>query len=140
MGRIFVVRLQDGDVLNSSIEQLAREEGIERAMLIYLGGARAGSVIIAGPEDSDAIPVKPMEALLEGVHEACGVGTIFPDESGNPVLHLHAAFGRAGDASAGCTRKKVVTWHVGELVLIEITDSTAVRRKDPATGFELVEP
>jgi len=41
--------------------------------------------------------------------------------------------------SAGCIRAGVTTWVVGEAVVIELTDSEATRRVDPATGFELLD-
>jgi predicted DNA-binding protein with PD1-like motif len=67
------------------------------------------------------------------------VGTLFPDEQGQAVLHLHAAFGRDDRATAGCIRRGVTTWVIGEVVVIELTGSDAVRRVDPVTGFELLE-
>ena len=68
-----------------------------------------------------------------------GAGTLFPDETGRPVLHLHAAFGRDDKVTAGCIRAGVTTWVVGEAVVIELTGSEATRRVDSATGFELLD-
>lgn len=39
-GRVFVIRLEDGDVLHESIEAFAREHEIQAAGLIALGGSR----------------------------------------------------------------------------------------------------
>jgi predicted DNA-binding protein with PD1-like motif len=139
LGRALVVRLEDGDVVHESIERAARAEGISRAAVILLGGADAGSRVVVGPEDGRADPIVPMERLLHDVHEMAGAGTIFPDEAGDPVLHLHAAFGRDDQVTAGCIRAGVKTWVVGEAVIIELTGSGAERRVDPATGFELLE-
>ena len=77
---------------------------------------------------------------LAGVHEIAGVGTIFPDESGKPVLHMHAALGREGITRAGCVRKGVDIWRVGEVIMIELLDNSATRKLDPSTGFELLDP
>jgi predicted DNA-binding protein with PD1-like motif len=137
---VLVIRLDDGDVMHESIEEAARAEGIARAAVILLGGARSGSRLVVGPEDGDADDIVPMERVLHDVHEAAGVGTIFPDDTGRPKLHLHAAFGRDDRAVAGCIRTGVTTWLVGEAVVIELVDSGAVRRVDEATGFELLEP
>ena len=79
-------------------------------------------------------PVVPMERVLHDVHEMAGAGTIFPDESGEPVLHLHAAFGRDDQVTAGCIRTGVKTWVVAEAVVIELTGSEATRRVDPGHG------
>src|SRR5665647_3040498 len=71
-----------------------------------------------------------MERALHDVHEMVGAGTLFPDEAGRPVLHLHAAFGRDDRVSAGCIRAGVTTWVVGEAVVIELVGSEACRRVD----------
>ena len=139
LGRALIVRLEDGDVVHECIEEAARAEGIVRAAVILLGGAAGGSRLVVGPEDGRAEPVVPMERALHDVNEMVGAGTLFPDEAGRPVLHLHAAFGRDDQVTAGCIRAGVTTWVVGEAVLIELVGSEACRRVDPATGFELLE-
>jgi predicted DNA-binding protein with PD1-like motif len=139
LGRVFVVRLEDGDVLHECIEEAARAAGVARAAVILVGGAAGGSRVVVGPEDGTARPVVPMERVLHDVHEMTGAGTIFPDESGRPVLHLHAAFGRDDRVTAGCTRNGVATWVFAEAVVIEISGSEAMRRVDAATGFGLLE-
>jgi predicted DNA-binding protein with PD1-like motif len=140
VGRVLVIRLDDGDVMHESIEAAARAEGIVRAAVILLGGAGDGSRLVVGPEDGNAADIVPMERVLHDAHEAAGVGTIFPDETGRPTLHLHAAFGRDDRVVAGCIRKGVKTWLVGEAIVIELVGSGAMRRVDAVTGFELLEP
>jgi predicted DNA-binding protein with PD1-like motif len=139
LGRALVVRLEHGDVVHECIEEAARAEGIARAAVLLLGGAGGGSRIVVGPEDGEAQPVVPMERVLHDVHEMAGAGTIFPDETGRPVLHLHAAFGRDDQVTTGCIRTGVKTWVVAEAVVIELTGSAATRRVDPATGFEVLD-
>lgn len=139
LGRVFVVRLEDGDVVHESIEALAAREGVLRAVVIALGGADDGSRVVVGPHDGRAPAIAPLERVLRGVHEMAGVGTLFPDTSGRPTLHLHAAFGRDDRVTAGCIRLGVATWVIGEVVIIELTGSAALRRVDPLTGFELLE-
>ena len=140
LGRVFVVRLEDGDVVHEAIEELARREGIGRAAVLLLGGADDGSRVVVGPHDGRAAVIEPIERVLRGVHEMAGVGTLFPDESGRATLHLHAAFGRDDRVTAGCIRLGVTTWIVGEAVVIELIDNEAARRLDPSSGFELLEP
>jgi len=139
LGRALIVRLEDGDVVHECIEEAARAEGIARAAVILLGGADGGSRMVVGPEDGRADPIVPLERTLYSVHEMVGAGTLFPDQSGRPVLHLHAAFGRDDRVTAGCIRAGVTTWVVGEAVLIELVGSAACRRVDPATGLELLD-
>lgn len=139
LGRALVVRLEDGDVVHESIEEAARAAGIVRAAVILVGGADGGSRLVVGPEDGRADPIVPMQRALHDVHEMVGVGTLFPDETGRPVLHLHAAFGRDDRVVAGCIRAGVETWLVGEVVVLELVGGGAVRRMEPASGFELLD-
>ncbi len=139
-GRIFVLRLEDGDILHESVEAFAREQGVRAAALMALGGADEGSRLIVGPEKGRSQPVMPMELLLDSVHEVAGVGTLFPDADGQPVLHMHIACGRKGETVTGCVRRGVKVWHVLEMVLWELTDTTGRRLPDAATGFELLQP
>jgi predicted DNA-binding protein with PD1-like motif len=76
---------------------------------------------------------------LAGIQEVLGVGTLFAADSGEPVLHLHVATGREGKATVGCSRAGVEVWLVGEVVILEILDTGASRKKDPATGFQLLQ-
>ncbi len=139
-GRVFVIRLEDGDVLHESLEAFAAEHGVRSAGVIAVGGADEGSVLVVGPERGDARPVIPMERALAGVHEIAGTGTVFPNARGEPVLHMHLACGREGETTTGCARRGVKVWTVMEILLFEITGTTATRVTDPAMGFELLEP
>ena len=139
-GRVFVIRLEDGDILHEEIERFAEEKSVRAATLIAVGGADEGSVLVVGPEKGRAEPVKPMTTVLENVREVAGVGTLFPDERGKPVLHMHVACGRENDTTTGCVRKGVKIWHVLELIMIELLDTVAVRKFDETTGFELLRP
>jgi len=138
-GRVLVVRLEDGDIVHECIQEAARREGVSRAAVWLVGGADEGSRVVVGPADGRAPVVEPMEHWLDEAHELVGVGTIFPDERGEPLLHLHAAFGREEHAHAGCVRLGVRTWVVGEAIVLELTGSDATRRRDPGSGFELLE-
>ena len=139
LGRVFVLRLEDGDALNKTLEAFARDRGISRGVAFYVGGGAGGTSLVVGPDASRDDAVVPLFHALAGAHETFAVGTLFPNEAGEPVLHMHAACGREGDATVGCTRAGLETWLIGEVVLIEITGTSASRRRDPATGFELLE-
>lgn len=139
IGRIFVVRLEEGERLPDAVEAFARSQGVREAMVIYVGGAREGSRLVVGPEAGRPDAIIPLVHTLAGIQEVLGVGTLFPDEAGEPVLHLHAATGREGRATVGCTRAGVEVWLVGEVIILEVVGSEAVRRKDPHTGFQLLD-
>lgn len=139
-GRVFVLRLEHGEVLHDVIERFACEKKIAAAALILVGASDRGSRLVVGPEDGDARPVIPMEHVLEEVHEIAGAGTLFPDEEGNPILHMHAANGRIETTVTGCVRSGVRIWQVAEVVLFELLGTPAKRRFEPETGFKLLSP
>ena len=139
-GRIFVIRLEDGDIVHDEIERFAREKSIRAAGLIIVGGADHGSKFVVGPEEGRATPVVPMEHVLDEVYEIAGVGTLFPDDEGSPVLHMHMASGRKSSTITGCIREGVRVWHVMEVILFELADTTGVRTHDSETGFKLLQP
>ena len=139
-GRIFVIRLEDGEILHETLEQFAVDQGIQAAYLIVLGGADRQSRLVVGPEDGRAIPVNPMTHELGHVHEIVGTGTLFPDDEGKPSLHMHVAAGRQNDTITGCVRAGVQIWQVAEVVLIELLGSTALRKLEPQLGFKLLQP
>ncbi len=113
IGRVFALRLEDGDRLPDSLEAFAKEQGLDAAMVIYVGGAKGGSRLVVGPDAAQTDAIVPLVHTLTGIQEVLGVGTLFPDEGGEPVLHLHAATGREGEATVGCSRAGVEVWLVG---------------------------
>jgi predicted DNA-binding protein with PD1-like motif len=138
-GRVFVLRLHDGDRIPDAIESLAAEKRVSTALCFFLGGAKENSRVVVGPKNAYASPPEPMVTLLEGVHEACGVGTIFADETGKPKLHMHTSFGRNENTVTGCVRMGVEIWQIGEVVILELTGGKAYRSKNKETGFEILE-
>jgi uncharacterized protein len=140
IGRIFIIMLEHGEKLPAAIERFAADNKLLRGMCILIGGINDGGNIVVGPQDGNVLPPVPMLFGLEGAHEIAGVGTIFPNKEGKPVLHMHAALGRQGQTRAGCIRPGVEVWQVGEVILLEITDNNAQRLKDAATGFDMLEP
>ena len=137
-GRTFVLRLEHGEIVHETIERFAREHNISAAALIVLGGADTASRLVVGPEDGTARPINPMVQELDNVHEIAGTGTLFPDESGQPILHMHMACGRQDHTRTGCIRAGVRTWQILEVVLFELINTSGVRRKDQNLGFSLL--
>ncbi|MFA6715371.1 MAG: PPC domain-containing DNA-binding protein [Victivallaceae bacterium] len=139
-GRVFVIRLEDGDIIHEKIEQFARENSISRAYLTALGGIDKDSRLVCGPENGRSEVIHPEIIDIDNVHEVTGTGTIFPDKDGNPSLHMHLACGRYETTITGCVRPGVKTWHILEVVLVELTACSAKRLRDKTTGFNLLEP
>jgi len=139
VGRVFVIRLEDGEMVPECIERFAREKGVSVGQAILVGGIGGGDVVV-GPRRSEERPPEPMLLPIDGAHEVVGVGVLAPGENGKPILHIHAALGRVGQTMTGCLRQGVTTWLVGEVILYEILGADMVRIKDKQSGFEFLEP
>jgi predicted DNA-binding protein with PD1-like motif len=141
LGCVFIIRLEDGEIIHECIERFAAEHGITHAALTLHGGADQGSILVTGPREARGLPpIVPQTTALDNVHEVVGTGTLFPDARGTPTLHVHLACGRGEKTVTGCIRTGVKTWHVLEVVMVELVGSTACRLRDDATGFELLAP
>ena len=138
INRVFVLRLEDGDMVPACLEKFAVEKGIKVGHVILIGGIGDGQVVV-GPRVSDQMPPDPVLLPIEGAQEVVGLGIIAPNKEGQPKLHIHAAMGRAGRTLIGCLRYGARTWLVGEAIIYEITGSTAHRLPDKASGFDLME-
>ena len=139
LGRVFVIRLEDGDEIPNCIEKFAEEHGVSVGQAILIGGIGSGDAVV-GPRRSDTMPPEPMLLPIDGAHEVVGIGVLAPDKKGKPTLHMHAALGRAGKTTTGCLRMGVKTWLVGEVVLYEILGADVARLPDKESGFELLIP
>jgi len=138
LGRVFVIRLENGDKVPDCLERFAELNQISAAQVILLGGIGGGQVV-TGPRYSDCMPPDPMLIPVDGAHEVVGAGLLVPAENGQPVLHMHAALGRSGQTLTGCLRPGVDTWLVGEAVIYELSGIHARRVMDKTSGFELLE-
>lgn len=139
-GRVFILRLEDGEVILKVIEQFAAEHHVTAASVIVVGGADSGSKLVVGPEDGRGETLQPMTKILNDVHEVSGSGTLFCDEAGTPILHMHMACGRNDDTITGCIRTGVKVWQVLEVIIHEIVDSSAKRVLEQPLGLKLLSP
>ena len=138
LGRIFFIRLEDGDRLPDCIEHFAAKNNISTGHVIFVGGIGGGQIVV-GPRDSNSMPPEPMLLPVDGAHEVLGVGTLAADENGNPILHMHAAMGRSGNTMTGCIRPGVDAWLIGEAIIYEILDTSVSRKLDEKSGFKLLD-
>jgi len=139
VGRVFILRLENGDEVPSCIERFAVEQGLALATVTLIGGIGSGEVVV-GPADAESRPIEPVKHPIEAPHEVLGVGLLAPGPDGEPMLHIHGALGRGGKTVTGCLRPGVGTWLVGEAVVTEILGSPAARPTDAGTGLALLEP
>lgn len=136
LGRIFVARLEEGERLPDAIESLARKKKILSAVVLLLGGARAGTLVV-GPGARRKKHAILIQSFGNG-HEIMGIGTIFAGPKG-PELHLHAAVGRGNKTLIGCGRTGLKVNFIIEAVILELKGLAARRALDPATGFHLLQ-
>ena len=137
IGRVFVLRLEDDDMIPGCIEAFALERGIRVGQVLFIGGLGSGEVV-TGPRDSSRMPPDPIRIPVEGAHETIGVGLLAPDDAGTPRLHVHGALGRAGRTTTGCLRNGVSTWFMIEAIVVELKVDVC-RRPDCASGLSLLQ-
>lgn len=138
INRVFVLRLEDGDKLPDCIEIFAQENQLSVGMVFFLGGVSHGSVVV-GPANAQEMPPSPIQILFRAPHEILGIGLIVPDETGVPLLHMHASLGRRRKVITGCIRPGIYTWLVGEVIIIELAHMSLIRATDNISGFKLLE-
>jgi predicted DNA-binding protein with PD1-like motif len=138
IGRVFIIRLEDGDMLPACLEEFARKKNIKNGFVLLVGGIGDGQIVV-GPRYSDEMPPDPMLIPIDSAHEVAAVGVLAPEENGKIGLHIHGTLGRSGQAKTGCLRPGVSTWLVGEAIMYEITGINAERVQDKKSGFELLE-
>jgi len=142
LNRIFILRLHHNETVHEAIETFAKEKQIKSAVCFFLGGANDQSKLVVGPQDGNILPPQIMLSALKGVHEGLGVGTIFQNETGQPKLHMHGSFGRndaTANAVTGCMRAGVQVWQIGEVIIFELTGTSAKRIKNKESSFEMLE-
>ncbi len=136
-GRVFVLTLDSGENIKSEIEGFCKNQNIVSAKITILGGVEAGSTFVCGPKLVDGHstePIVPTTYTTDAPTEMAAVGTVFPDEKGNPVMHLHGSLGRNGSSSTGCFRDQMVAWLTLEVIIEELTGAGPVRKHDSVTG------
>lgn len=136
LGRVFVVRIDDGEDLLASLRQFIGDKGIQAGSILFLGALMDGRMV-TGPEEP-VIPPVPHFVMFEGGWEVFGVGTIYPGEGG-PHIHYHASVGRSGHALTGCLREKATTYLIVEAVVMEFTGLSARRVFDEKLQVHLPE-
>lgn len=134
LGRVFVVRIDNGEDMLISLRQFIDDKSIQAGSILFLGALMNGRMV-TGPEEP-VIPPVPHFVMFEGGWEVFGVGTIYAGEGG-PHIHYHASVGRSGHALTGCLREKATTYLIIEAVILEFTGLTARREFDKKTQVHL---
>jgi predicted DNA-binding protein with PD1-like motif len=134
LGRVFVVRIDDGEDMLISLRQFINDKSVNAGSILFLGALMNGRMV-TGPEEP-VIPPVPHFVMFEGGWEVFGVGTIYPGEGG-PHIHYHASVGRSGHALTGCLREKATAYLIVEAVILEFTGLSARREFDQKIQLHL---
>ncbi len=135
VGRVVVMRLNEGEDLYESIESVAKKEDIRSAAVLITGGLRSASVVV-GPKQEKPEIVGDFRQFA-GPGEVLGVGTIYCDDEG-PKMHIHTAIGKGDLAMVGCPRGGAKIFLVMEITIIEIAGINAKRTLDESSGIKLL--
>lgn len=135
LGRVFVLRFENGDDLIGSVENMAGEKGIGAGIVLFMGGLRDGQMV-TGPE-LPVIPPTPHWETFKKAWEVFGMASIFPSAKG-PMIHIHSSLGRGREALVGCLRERASVYLIVEAVLFELLGVRARRGLEEKSGLCLL--
>jgi len=135
IGRVFLLKFDDDDILLDEISRLAKKEHIKAATMIFLGALKKGD-LVTGPKKA-VIPPEPNWTRFKDAWEVMGIGTIFTNSSG-PQIHIHTSMGKKSKTLTGCVRKDSRVFLVIEAVVLELKGVKATKEMDPETGLNLL--
>lgn len=139
-GRIFVLRLENGDLIPDCIEEFAAVKNIKVALITIVGGVNKGRIVV-GPESSSTESVEPvLREIGNQPHEIISSGIIIPDQNGKPIAHIHGALGRGEETVVGCLRNGIETWLMGEVIVQEVLGTDSVRIAKGKSALSFLEP
>ena len=135
IGRVFLVKFEDDDILIDNLSGLAKQEQIKAATVIFIGALKKGD-LVTGPK-KPVIPPEPNKVVFKDGWEVMGIGTIFTNSKG-PQIHLHTSMGKKKKVLTGCLRGKSKVFLVIEAVVLELKGVKASKEIDPKTGLNLL--
>ncbi|MCX5711554.1 MAG: DUF296 domain-containing protein [Candidatus Omnitrophica bacterium] len=135
IGRIFLIKFENNDILLEKLAEFVCKENIKAASLIFLGALRKG-LLITGPK-KPVIPPQPNKVNFKDGWEVMGMGTVFTNKKG-PQIHIHGTMGKKLKTLTGCVRGNSRVFLVIEAVLMELKGIKAGKDIDPATGLNLL--
>jgi predicted DNA-binding protein with PD1-like motif len=135
IGRVFIIRMDDGEDVIESIQKLIEEKEIESGFMLFLGALLKGRAV-TGPEEP-VIPPLPHFVSFDGGWEVFGMATIYQSGAG-PQIHIHSSIGRGREALVGCIRGRASVYLTVEAILIEIKCPGSRKELDERMGLQLL--
>lgn len=135
IGRVYIIKIEDGDDLLAELKNLAELEDIE-AGIFYLIGAVKDASMVTGSQEFVKPPV-PLWRKFDDCRELLGIGTLFCDRD-EPVFHLHCAAGKGDKTLVGCIRGQSKAYLVVEVILLEILNTYAFKELDINLGLKIL--
>jgi hypothetical protein len=135
VGRVFLVKFEDDDVLIDNLSRLVKKEKVKAATMIFIGALKKGD-LVTGPK-FPVIPPQPNKMTFKDGWEVMGIGTIFTNSKG-PQIHIHASMGKKNRVLTGCVRGQSKVFLVVEAIVIELKGVKAGKDIDPKTGLNLL--
>jgi hypothetical protein len=135
LGRVFVLKFENNDILLDKLSQFIKKERLKAAVMVFIGALREG-LLITGPK-KPVIPPKANEVNFKDGWETLGIGTIFTNTKG-PQIHIHASMGKKNKVLTGCVRGRSKVFLVVEAVVFELKGIRANKDIDPKTGLNLL--
>jgi uncharacterized protein len=133
--RTFVVALEIGEEVVSSITEFARQLSLDSSSVTGIGAFQHLRLGFFDYERSDF----RQNVIDEQVELLTLVGNIADSEEGTPTLHAHVVVGRADATTRGGHLVEAVVRPTLELIIVEYPDYLQ-RRHDEKTGLVLLMP
>lgn len=135
LGRVFLLKFEDDDVLLDKLAGFVKKEKIRAAAMVFIGALKKG-LLVTGPK-KPVIPPEPNQVNFKDGWEVMGIGTIFTNKAG-PQIHIHGSMGKKQKTLTGCVRGKSRVFLVVEAVVFELKGARATKSIDPRTGLNLL--
>ena len=135
IGRIFVLKFDDGDVLLKELNSFIKKEKLKSATIMFIGALKKGD-LVTGPK-KPVLPPIPNKVTFKNAWEVLGIGTIFTGTKG-PKIHIHSAIGKKLKTLTGCIRGNSEVFLVVEAIIFELKGVKASKGFDAHTGLNLL--
>ena len=127
LGRVFIIRLDNGDDLLDSIKQITIKENIKTGFAHIIGACSKSNVVL-GPKERSLPPV-PYYWNFDDARELLGFAFI-AQENNEPKIHLHSGIGHYTETKLGCIRNECNVFLTVEAVIQEVISNNITRKYD----------